>query len=67
MKFAKELKRLRKLLKKTQPDFAKQVGIPLNTLRNWEHGRNEPNFFTKLAIIDKGVELKLLNDLVPKV
>ena len=34
---------LRRFTGLTQPAFAKAFGISLTTLRNWEHGRRNPN------------------------
>lgn len=28
--------------KRTQAEAAELLGVPLKTLQNWEHGRNEP-------------------------
>mgnify|MGYP006084682719 CR=1 FL=1 len=33
----------RKQLQKSQPDFAKLLGIPVGTLRDWEQGRKQPD------------------------
>tara|TARA_B110000208_G_scaffold178605_1_gene226680 strand:- start:388 stop:669 length:282 start_codon:yes stop_codon:yes gene_type:complete len=34
---------VRKHLQKSQPDFAKLLGIPVGTLRDWEQGRKQPD------------------------
>ena len=34
---------VRKELRKTQPAFAKLLGIPVGTLRDWEQGRKQPD------------------------
>ncbi|UVW34493.1 type II toxin-antitoxin system MqsA family antitoxin [SAR92 clade bacterium H455] len=34
---------VRKQLQKSQPDFAKLLGIPVGTLRDWEQGRKQPD------------------------
>ena len=34
---------VRKKLEKSQPDFAKLLGIPVGTLRDWEQGRKQPD------------------------
>jgi len=37
-----DIKTLRKRLKFSQAEFAKIIGIPVGTLRNWEQGRTCP-------------------------
>ena len=39
----------------SQPDFARSIGIPLATLKNWEQGRRRANGPARvlLALIDK--------------
>ena len=34
---------VRSELHKTQPAFAKLLGIPVGTLRDWEQGRKQPD------------------------
>ena len=34
---------VRKELQKTQSNFAKLLGIPVGTLRDWEQGRKQPD------------------------
>ena len=34
---------VRKQLQKSQPDFAKLLGIPVGTLRDWEQGSKQPD------------------------
>ncbi|MGB2154800.1 MAG: helix-turn-helix domain-containing protein [Porticoccaceae bacterium] len=34
---------VRKELSKSQPVFAKLLGIPVGTLRDWEQGRKQPD------------------------
>jgi len=34
---------VRKQLQKSQPNFAKLLGIPVGTLRDWEQGRKQPD------------------------
>jgi len=34
---------VRKQLQKSQPDFAKLLGVPVGTLRDWEQGRKQPD------------------------
>ena len=31
----------------SQPEFAKSIGVPLGTLKNWEQGRRRPVFFLR--------------------
>ena len=33
---------VRKELKKSQPEFAKLLGVPVGTIRDWEQGRKQP-------------------------
>ena len=39
----------------SQPAFAKSIGIPLGTLKNWEQGRRRPEGSARLilALIEK--------------
>ena len=39
---AEEVKVIRRNAKMTQDEFARALNIPINTLRNWEQGRNKP-------------------------
>ena len=34
----------------TQQAFARQIGVPLGTLRNWEQGRREPDGSARVLI-----------------
>ena len=34
---------VRKQLKKSQPYFAKLLGVPVRTIRDWEQGRKQPD------------------------
>lgn len=34
---------VRKELRRSQPEFAKLLGIPVGTLRDWEQGRKQPD------------------------
>jgi len=36
------IKQLRTKLKLSQPDFARMIGVPAGTLRNWEQGVRRP-------------------------
>ena len=37
-----DVKRVRKRLGKSQPEFALMIGVSVSTLRNWEQGRRVP-------------------------
>lgn len=37
-----EIRELRKKTGMSQSEFAEHIGIPLSTLRSWEHGRRTP-------------------------
>jgi putative transcriptional regulator len=52
---------VRKKLGLTQPDFARLLGIPLGTLRNWEQNRflMEPAAQTLLKLVDREPEAAL--------
>ena len=38
-----KIKEIRKKTGMSQNDFANFIGMPLNTLRNWEQGINKPS------------------------
>ena len=40
---AGDVKRIRKQLKLSQDLFARFLGVDVNTLRSWEHGRKKPS------------------------
>lgn len=40
--FGARLLRLREMAGLTQASLAEAAGVPITTLRNWEHGRREP-------------------------
>lgn len=48
----KQKKKLRKSLKLTQSEFAKNIGIPLGTLKKWEQNRIKINKTSYLKIIN---------------
>lgn len=52
-----KVKEIRKRTNMSQNDFAKFVGMPLNTLRNWEQGINKPSEWL-LSLIEFYVERK---------
>lgn len=37
-----DVKKVRAKLRKTQPEFARMIGVSVATLRNWEQGRRIP-------------------------
>jgi putative transcriptional regulator len=46
----------------TQLEFSKKMGIPLETIRNWEQGKRSPTGAAKalLRILDRSPELALM-------
>jgi putative transcriptional regulator len=57
------LKRLRTEAGLTQAALAERAGVPLQTLRNWEHGRREPLLSTAARLArGLGVSLDRLVD-----
>lgn len=44
------LKRLREAADMSQPDLARQAGVPLATLRNWEQDRGMPRLDNAVKI-----------------
>lgn len=48
----KQIKKLRKSLELTQSEFAKNIGIPLGTLKKWEQNRIKINKTSYLKIIN---------------
>ena len=38
-----EVKQIREKLKKSQPEFARMIGVSVATLQNWEQGRRQPH------------------------
>lgn len=63
MTFARLLMRWRRVTRKTQPEAAAWLTVPVATYRNWEQGRNTPNRFThgviRAALVVDGEEKKL--------
>lgn len=53
------VQRLRKRLHLSQVEFASRFGFNLNTLRNWEHGRRQPDraAVAYLCVISKNPEM----------
>ena len=58
---AVDVKRLREAQDLSQPDFALLYGLDVNTLKNWEQGRNAPDGPARvlLNIIEKHPEAEL--------
>ncbi|MBU3543057.1 MAG: helix-turn-helix domain-containing protein [Burkholderiaceae bacterium] len=59
---AKFAKRVRRRIGMTQLEFSKKMGIPLETIRNWEQGKRSPTGAAKalLRILDRSPELALM-------
>lgn len=49
MPFKMELRRWRK--KRTQSVAASLLGVPLDTYRNWEQGRNTPSLLAMVSVL----------------
>lgn len=39
----------------SQSQAAKELGVPVKTLQNWEIGRREPNTKTLISLLERGV------------
>ena len=54
--------RVRKKMGLSQHDFSRKIGVPLETIRNWEQGKRAPTGAAKalLRILDRSPELALL-------
>ena len=46
MKFADEIKDLRRKCLLSQVDFAKEIGVSFSTVNRWETGKSKPNYKT---------------------
>lgn len=46
MKFADEIKDLRRKCLLSQTDFAKEIGVSFSTVNRWETGKSKPNYKT---------------------
>lgn len=44
MKFADEIKDLRRKCLLSQTDFAKEIGVSFSTVNRWETGKSKPNY-----------------------
>lgn len=51
MKFRYRITRWRRAIRKSQPEAAALLSVPVATYRNWEQGRNEPTRFAQTSII----------------
>jgi len=54
--------RVRKKMGLSQQEFSRKIGVPLETIRNWEQGKRAPTGAAKalLRILDRSPELALL-------
>ena len=54
-----DVKRIRERLGMTQEQFALSFGLDVDAVRNWEHGRREPDLAAKsyLTVIDREPEV----------
>jgi len=59
---AKYAARVRKKMGLSQQEFSRKIGVPLETIRNWEQGKRAPTGAAKalLRILDRSPELALL-------
>lgn len=61
--FGDKLKRLRDAAGLTQMQLAERAGVPLTTLRNWEHDRREPLVSALFKLADAlGVDCRAFQD-----
>ena len=44
MKFAEEIRDLRRKCLLSQVDFAKEIGVSFSTVNRWETGKSKPNY-----------------------
>ena len=44
MKFADEIKNLRRKCLLSQTDFAKEIGVSFSNVNRWETGKSKPNY-----------------------
>jgi len=53
---------MRKKMGLSQQEFSRKIGVPLETIRNWEQGKRAPTGAAKalLRILDRAPELALL-------
>lgn len=59
------VKNIRRKLHKSQPEFARMIGVSVNTLQNWEQGRRRPVgpalALLKIAETSPGTVMKALH------
>ena len=58
---AKFARRVRKRLGLSQAEFSERIGVPVETIRNWEQGKRSPTGAAKalLKVLDKAPEAAL--------
>ena len=58
---ARYVRRIRKRLGLTQTEFSLRIGVPVDTIRNWEQGKRCPNgaALSLLKVLDKAPETAL--------
>ena len=52
MDISESVKTIRRKALLSQTDFAKELGVSLNTVNRWENGRSKPTFRTMRSIND---------------
>lgn len=52
------VKRIRQKANLTQEDFATATGFGVNSVSQWENGKNEPNFVSRRAIDEFARKIK---------
>jgi transcriptional regulator with XRE-family HTH domain len=63
--FGARLQKLREAAGLTQKQVAERAGVPLQSLRNWEHDRREPLLGTAFRLADAlGVDCRAFQDCV---
>lgn len=55
-----EIRELRKKTGMSQSEFAEHIGIPLSTLRSWEHGRRTPPEYV-MGLLEYRIEVEKNN------
>lgn len=68
MEFAQTVKEIRKILKISQEQLARELHISFSTVNRWERGRNKPNMLTKKVFYDfckeKGIDEELIKNIM---
>ena len=71
MKRVPRVKTLRRALRLTQEEFASRYRIPLDTLRDWEEGRSEPDqtarAYLKVIAVEPEMVVRALQFVPPRV